>query len=133
MRRLLRVIPPVVLMAGIWIMSDEPSPGMLPPFFEHQDKVVHFLVFALLGAALAPCRGFLRGSWGALLVIGLLWAGLDEIHQSWVPGRDCSAADFLADAAGLPAGMAVFERIRSGTGRGGKREVMFRAPDGGSA
>jgi len=35
----------------------------------------------------------------------------DEFHQYYVPGRDCSGFDLLADTAGSAAGIFVFARM----------------------
>jgi VanZ family protein len=40
----------------------------------------------------------------AFLGIGILFALSDEWHQSFVPGRDPSAGDFLADFLGVLLG-----------------------------
>jgi len=61
-----------------------------------------FGVTLLLGAH--PWRGFqespLRGT-VILLIVGMAYALSDEIHQAFVPNRDCSLADFLADSVGV--------------------------------
>jgi VanZ family protein len=59
---------------------------------------VHFAQFAVLFALL--WWGFERRALPAALV-ALAWAGLDEIHQSWVPNRDADPIDFVVDAAGI--------------------------------
>jgi len=79
------------------------------------DKVVHFLVYGLLGflwvRALLPTGVQVGGGGGpvrrAALLAALLaagWGVLDEIHQSFVPGRDASPADAVADTLGGAAG-----------------------------
>lgn len=82
--------------------SDVPSVGV-----PHVDKVVHFALYAVLGAlvarALRPARAGGRIGAGAAL-LGLaaiaLFAAVDEWHQRWVPGRSGDLLDWWADLAG---------------------------------
>jgi len=81
------------------------------------DKVVHFGVYAVMAAlwrhatrrsrlaARAPeARRVVRGL-GWLLVPALaIFAGLDELHQAWIPGRSPSLADWAADLVGIAVG-----------------------------
>ena len=41
-----------------------------------------------------------------LAVIGVLYGLSDEIHQSFVPNRECTLSDFLADAIGVLLALA---------------------------
>jgi len=41
------------------------------------------------------------------LLIGIIYAGLDELHQLVIPHRECDWLDFMADSAGVLAGTAV--------------------------
>ena len=115
-------LPRAVRMAGlltvagiIFYLSSQPALPT-PPLFPHQDKVFHFLEFAGLGLMV-----FLnRDSWGSrplpvMVLLVLAYALSDEVHQSFVPGRDCSAADLAADAAGGLFSLLVLSRF----GRGG--------------
>ena len=70
------------------------------------DKLLHTVGYTGLGllAMRAFHGGFARPRgrptmYAALTVI--LWAISDEIHQSFVPGRDASALDVMADAVGF--------------------------------
>ena len=79
----------------------------------HVDKVVHFLLYAVLGALLARA---LRREAGAdtpaasgsvhwrrvMLAIAAVAAfgAADEWHQQWVPGRSTDVLDWCADTAG---------------------------------
>ena len=47
------------------------------------------------------------------VLIGLVYAATDEIHQSFVPGRSPDAADWVADALGVVVGSFVLY-LRSG-------------------
>lgn len=91
-------------MALIFYLSAQPSLGV-PGLFSGQDKVLHALVYGVLGffigRGLSPWRGGL--SWGQVGLVTLLVAlyGLsDEFHQSFVPGRSPSVADVIADTLG---------------------------------
>ena len=73
-------------------------------------KLAHFCIFALLGflcfaafsVDLPPHRAF-----PAALGLGTVRAILDEVHQSFVPGRSCEFRDMCIDFAGVLLG-AVF-------------------------
>ena len=75
------------------------------------DKVVHLLVyyiFAVLGyRALANKTYYL---YVCLAIIA--YGGLMEIGQSWIPGRQMSLYDFLANTLGVVLGAAVVTRRR---------------------
>ncbi len=43
-----------------------------------------------------------------MLVISLTYAILDEIHQSFIPGRDTSIKDILTDFSGTIASTIVY-------------------------
>lgn len=76
------------------------------------DKFLHALAYLGLGIlCLRACHGGIKPlRLGPAIVAIVLTAGygaLDEFHQSHVPGRDASVADWLADTVGaalaLPA------------------------------
>ena len=77
------------------------------------DKVLHFLGYALLGALFL--RAFYTTSINhrlkLIFVLSVLFSALygisDEIHQSFVPYRDASAMDALADFLGSAFGAGV--------------------------
>ena len=84
------------------------------------DKVAHFGAFAVLGLLLGYAAR--REGWAMRwpVLIGLVYAASDEIHQSFVPGRSPDAADWVADALGVLAGsFAVYFR----SGRRGDRSA----------
>lgn len=111
----------LLVMLLVPVLSHQPS--LKPPFelFPHQDKVFHLIEFGGLALAMVLNRdlfskaGDLRG----MAVLGLIWAVLDEVHQSFVPGRDCSLQDLAADAVGLAAGILLFSTLLAGRRRRG--------------
>lgn len=73
-----------------------------PPAYPGEDKVVHFLLYAILGlwilrAALARGRGHARS---VAFVLAALYGLFDEFHQSFVPQRTPSGLDWVADILG---------------------------------
>lgn len=117
--RPLRLAGLIIVAGMIFYISSQPAVPT-PPLFPHQDKVFHFLEFAGLGLMV-----FLnRDSWGrrplpVMVLLVVVYALSDEIHQSFVPGRDCSAADLAADAAGGVTALLLLSRFRSGKGSPG--------------
>jgi VanZ family protein len=96
---------PVLAVAGlIFILS---SFEQLPsPPSGITDKHEHFTIYFLLGLTLV--RAFAGGrlsniTWLVALVSALIvvaYGASDEFHQSFVPGRDSSVDDLMADAIG---------------------------------
>jgi VanZ family protein len=70
------------------------------------DKTHHLVAYAVLGAALVwglTDRAPRRTTWGIALAAVLLasaYGASDEFHQGFVPGREVSALDWVADTAG---------------------------------
>jgi VanZ family protein len=102
---------PVIYALLIFLLSSLPGNVAPGPVFRF-DLVLHFMEFGLFGFLLARTglvvvsRVSLAGCLPVLL-IGLAYAGLDEWHQSFVPGRLMEFSDFLADSAGIFIGVGV--------------------------
>lgn len=111
-------LPPLALMAAIFVLSAQPSlDSGLGLADEIGRKVVHLGEYALLTflwwrglRTVMPAR---RAAVAALLV-SLAYAASDEFHQSFVEGRSGSPADWAIDAAG--AGVAA-AWLRAARGR----------------
>lgn len=111
--RRLALWAPVVLLLGLEAgLSHQPKlPDVLPLALPAADKLAHLAYFAPVGflAARAGRNGELWSRGRALLVVTLgtlLWGLTDEVHQSFVPGRDPEALDVLADTLGALMGSA---------------------------
>ena len=81
----------------------------------HVDRVVHVVEYSVFGFLVAralsrhsPFWGSARRLWMAALLIGLLYGASDEYHQNFVPYRDASVFDWVADAAGTALGAWVW-------------------------
>jgi len=89
-------------MSLIFYLSSKPSVPV-PPLFPHQDKIFHFIAYFGLAVLLANCtpRNYsLRRRFWLAFSIAAAYGITDEFHQSFVPGRDATIGDWLADAAG---------------------------------
>jgi len=105
---------PVALYAGIiFYMSSQSHPEeQLPSFVlkDVSDKVLHAVEYAVLGGLCY--RAFRWGVSGAVASYALLFAiataslyGVtDEVHQFFVPFRESSWLDWLADTVGATVG-----------------------------
>jgi VanZ family protein len=97
--------------ALIYYLSDQPGVD-IPPLFMHQDKLMHLAAYGVLGflamgaCRAGGCRHRARHYWLTVLAVGL-YGVLDELHQSFVPGRQPDLLDALADVGGglLGAGL----------------------------
>jgi VanZ family protein len=97
-----------------WLSSLSEVPGA--HYF--WDKLLHAFGYAGLGvlALRAFHGGFLRPRLASTCYAGLtviLWGISDEFHQSFVPGRDASALDVVADAVGFAIAVVVFAAVTS--------------------
>ena len=121
---LVHVVPAVLCAAAIFALSHvsyPPGSGMVPDYLAHFFEYAFFagtLIWAVTWGgknSLMPSRTIL------VWLIAVAWGALDELHQSFVPYREVSLADFIADSLG--AGFSVLliyswmlvRRKRSGT------------------
>ncbi len=72
-------------------------------------KLAHFGVFMALGLGLTGIFVWQKRVPVAIIVIliGMVYAMIDEYHQSFVPGRNPSWIDVMIDVAGVGVGMIV--------------------------
>mgnify|MGYP005790170019 CR=1 FL=1 len=74
-------------------------------------KVAHFSIYALLGfllMGLASTYNICNKKKIILsLIVGILYASLDEFHQSFIPGRTALVTDVLIDTAGTTTGIII--------------------------
>src|SRR5205085_9706524 len=99
------VLPPILQAIVLFVLSAQPKLPETPG----GDKVAHLIAYFVLGFLAARALGWTTALSGialaaAAFVIAALYGVSDEFHQSFVPGRDSSAADVLADAAGALIG-----------------------------
>ena len=96
----------VLLAAYVWGNSLPEAAGLIPTPW---DKLAHLLWYSVLSSLLLFALGHRVWTW-VLVAILLLLAGLDEWHQFALPGRSPDVNDWLADALGVLAGMAIVWR-----------------------
>ncbi len=96
------------IISAIFILAALPVKKM--PGAGFSDKVNHIMAFFVLSifALLAYPGMYLRsGLW--LMFYGILI----EIVQIWIPGRNCSLSDLVADLCGILTGMGLVLLFRS--------------------
>jgi hypothetical protein len=92
--------PPLVLMAIIFFLSAQPDLNSgLGGWDTVLRKIAHMVEFGLLWWLWWRALGF--GHPAPSIAIALLYAASDEIHQSFVEGRNGSPWDFAIDSLGV--------------------------------
>ena len=114
----LRMLVPVLAMAMLWRLSSR-EPSLQPESTAHVllHNSMHVVAYGCLAASLwlAFAREPIaavhalrsRGAW----LVASLYGVVDELHQSYVPGRVCSLADLASDAIGAALGVVLLRRI----------------------
>jgi len=134
-----RWLPALVWTGLILSVSSLPDLSVEPPLFPGCDKVAHLIVYFILGVTLrfwtagrtscnAPeprseaCEpragdrhgrpGDARSRLGMWVILGgFAFGAMDEVHQRFIPGREMSLGDFLADAVGFALGYGLGKRL----------------------
>ena len=96
-------MPAILWLTLIFVLSSQPT---LPSTGQVTDKQAHAFTYGVL--ALLCLMGLTRWRWRSIagaqpagrLRMAVLYGVSDEIHQSFVPGRNPDVADVAADAAG---------------------------------
>jgi len=84
--------------AGIFAASSIPLSDLPLLSASGLDKVIHAIEYALFFFLVR--KAALGRTWIAL-IITILYAGSDELHQAFVPGRHAGIDDFGADLVGI--------------------------------
>ncbi len=110
MLRKLFVFKYIALLYALLIFVVSAIPQIHPPLgFKWGDKVAHLLEYGIFSfliflAFYTSGKDFLKRHVFLLSVlVGTVYGLSDEIHQKFVPGRDCNIYDFLADCLGIIA------------------------------
>ncbi len=89
-------------------------PGSDLPNMHVSDKIEHFSAYFILAVLLNLAMMFQnkyllikRKAWLFTLLIILSYGALDEIHQLFIPGRDCELLDWVSDSSGSLLGVGL--------------------------
>jgi VanZ family protein len=102
-------LPAVVIAAAIWVLSSQSTLPQVKGVFGF-DKVQHMFAFAVLAVCAVlwfPLKQLRSRPVLTALIAALVacaYGASDEIHQHFVPGRNCNVWDWIADTIGAIAG-----------------------------
>ena len=104
-----------VIVFEVFLLSSRPLPEQVPKI-PGMDKIFHFIVYAALSSAIFGSIIKGKNNHNKALFISIFLAVLyglsDEFHQSFVPGRECSAYDLLVDSIGAVIGALVSKEYK---------------------
>lgn len=106
-------LPLFIYCLVIYIQSDHPSIEHIPSF-EFSDKLLHFFAYAVLGVLFYRAYRTLKikADSRMLILISIVSATLyglsDEIHQYFVPFRNASIWDVVANTLGAICGVCLY-------------------------
>lgn len=114
---LVRILPAAWCMATIWWLSDRSTVPSLPGLSQMAWSYIgHMGMFGLLAMCIWWALGMnnrllnRERTWYAI-GIATAYGVLDEYHQSFVPGRDTSSLDVLADFIGATLAVMIIPRV----------------------
>ncbi|MHA2600939.1 MAG: VanZ family protein [Candidatus Thorarchaeota archaeon SMTZ1-83] len=88
------------------VLSSVPGEEIPDIGFDFSDKLAHFLEYLVLGVFLLfAFKGEKTLVWGGIFAV------IEEMHQFYIPGRECSAADLVMNLLGLVVSPAVFRLL----------------------
>ncbi len=136
----LRALVPVIGMGFLWWSSSQTpnsEPHSTAQSFFH--NLMHVVAYGCIAGSIwlawsrrpvASLRLFRsRGAWG----IAVLYGVVDELHQSFVPGRVCSLADLMSDALGAALAVAILRGASGVAPQSGRITVGLLIASFGSA
>ena len=115
----LRWGPVVAWMAGIFFFSAQSRPlGVASegPYGEMLGRLSHVAEYAGLALLVRRALGDGVGGWrgaGIAFAVAVGYAVTDEVHQRFVPGRECSVMDLGYDALGAAGALVIVEACRT--------------------
>ncbi len=110
-------LPAILWATAIFIASSIPQEYTPSIRIWNIDKAAHFLEFCILGILVSTAfykskhAEFRQRALTLALLVAVMWAASDEIHQMFVRGRVASIFDFIADAFGAVAARFSFPAL----------------------
>jgi len=97
---------------GIWYVSSIPSYS-LPSAGDVGSMIAHLVEYFVLTLLVAKTldeheQPFHHHSVVPVFLFMALLAGIDELHQLWIPGRTASWIDFSFDVVGIMFGFSLY-------------------------
>ena len=120
---------PVLAYTGLIFSASSIQGSRLPSLFPYMDKIAHLMEYSLFGLLLGRAirSTFTRGSAFVVTIVTVaIGAGvgcLDEIYQSFVPGRQSDPLDWLTDLAAITAAVVLTQVVHIGPFHGRGREI----------
>ena len=105
--------PIIIYCLIIFIQSSYPSPETVPDL-PYMDKLLHFSVYAVLGALLLRAfkTTWLKNNIKLVITLSILASSFygisDELHQYFVTCRNADIMDVLADILGSVCGVYLY-------------------------
>ena len=99
-------LPWIAWMIAITVQSSFAGIG-LPTGIAVSDKVLHFIVFGILGLLITRGMRYTKIQFFknrpaiTAVVLGCIFALSDEVHQAFVPARSAEILDWVADFLGI--------------------------------
>ncbi|MCK4997686.1 VanZ family protein [Candidatus Pacearchaeota archaeon] len=92
----------VIIGIGIFIISSVPSYGT-GSGTSHLAVIYHFSAFFFFGLFLmiSATKGRRKEFFIPAIILSIIYACLDELHQYLIPRKYCSFGDILTDSAGI--------------------------------
>jgi VanZ family protein len=108
-----RMLPVTVFVIFIFAVASIPRFAPPGPEFWLRDKVAHFIEFLILGILLFRAVGWQVSAsrwvtFGFLTSVGATIGAVNEVYQTFIPGREMSLGDWLADLAGVAVGIGLY-------------------------
>jgi len=110
----LPIICYAALIFAISSFSRIPAPDLGITF---ADKIAHFIeygvfvILLLLAFSHPPISSRVIVLYAFAVIVSIVFAGLDEYHQKFVPGRTADLYDLAADSLGIFVGSAIHFRF----------------------
>ncbi|HDN59930.1 MAG: hypothetical protein DRP91_07290 [Candidatus Neomarinimicrobiota bacterium] len=113
MRKRLAQLPVFVYTVAIFVGSSLPIGGQFNVL--GKDKILHAIEFGLYAIAMNVAivysgnTKYVQGDIFYTILFSMFYAAFDEIHQGFVPLRDCSVYDFTADVIGIVIFITIYK------------------------
>ncbi len=112
-------LPVLIQMGLIFYFSSQPSGSPALDRFPLPAKIGHLGGYGLLGFLLyrafnENCFEWNRQAAGYSFITAFFYGLTDELHQSFVPGRNASAGDVLINAAGILLALGLIRFVING-------------------